>query len=157
MNPRKPRDTRPAMEVPVEVEAGTALYVDPARLDPDYDYTFIRDEVMGQPDKRNRADAIRRGYVPVSATEIGHEAVRWPGDTTTDDFVRDAGSILMKRPKARANAERERQFRDTTDQMRNSIQDITQFMQVGDPRYVQRAPETGVRELGVDRGKFADA
>lgn len=156
-NPRPARAERPAVGVDPSFVPGSRLHIAADKLDPTLDYTWIRDEVMGQADNASRNDAMRRGFQPVAWSQIGGNPVVWPGSKPTDDFIRDAGVVLCARPKHTAEAEREWQRQETESQMKNSIQDIAQFRQAGDPRYVQRMPEEGVRDLGVQRGRFADA
>jgi hypothetical protein len=167
MQPRKPRiDARPALASRSEDQPeGLRLYVDPMRLNTaELDYTWIRSDILGAEDVSAKNDAIRRGYTPVKWSDIGGGQPTWPGETPKDDWVRDAGTILCQRPKHLAEREKERDRLETENQMKNTIRDLREFEKVGDPRYLQRAQDSGVKDLGMqtgvaqrDAGRFADA
>jgi hypothetical protein len=157
MNPRRSRAERAPVAPPADFVDGLKLYVDPSKLNPDLDYTWVRDEVLGQPDAGSRTDAIRRGFVPVTHAEIGGKAIHWPGAKDVDDYVRDAGTILCARPKALADRERARIAAETKEQMENTLNPMREFRQNADPKFVQPMADEGVHDLGTQRGRFADA
>lgn len=158
MTPRAPRRRRPEVAPAGTDAAGMRLTLPADKLDPDCEYQFIRTGFLGKDDDENVLSAMERGFVPVTHEEMGMTPLRVPGrENSVDPYVRRAGTIAMKRPREMADAERAQHAAQTAEQMRGVMRDTQQFVAKGDPKYLQPLPETGVQDLGVDRGKFADA
>lgn len=122
------------------------LHIDPSLLDPGREYTWIREESLGERDKGNIQDALdNQGYDPVSAKDHPALAGRTlPGWEDKDSLVRRGGLVLMSRPKEIAASFREELARENEDALNSVTRQHEEQLSKGDPRYLQKMREGGV-------------
>lgn len=156
-NPSRAAATRAAQARPaIGGEARPRLWLDPSTLDPNFDYTWIRESTLGEYDEGNIQTAMSdQGYEPVLAEEMPLAvAPVLPGrKAPADRLIRRGGQILMKRSKEIAQDHAEA----LADANRAAIAGVTKDLAEGmDGRNFQSLPDGGVR-TAVDRGGGAVA
>lgn len=136
------------------------LHIDPALLDPKFDYQWIRETTLGEYDEGNVQSAMEQGgFVPVdSGTLPGAAPPKLPGRKTADSLIRRGGLILMMRAKEIAEDQRKDQARANEEAIAGVTKDLQQRM---DGRNFQGLSERPVQSA-VERGgpdgaeKFAE-
>lgn len=148
------RETRTATQRPaIGGEYRGRLHIDTALLDPSRDYTWIREETLGERDKGNIQDALdAQGYDPVSASDHPELAGKsLPGWEDKDKLVRRGGLVLMSRPKPVALAAKAQQHQETQDALRSVARELETTRGRGDPQYLQKPRDEQIA-VTVDRG-----
>jgi hypothetical protein len=123
------------------------LWIDPALLDPNKAYCWVREECLGETDKGNIQQALDvDGYSPSSGKQnpmlLGRSL---PGWQTNDDLVRRGGLILMERPKQWALEDQQRAAAETQEALRSVTRELEETRGRGDPKYLQRPSGEQVR------------
>lgn len=156
-NPSRAAATRAALARPaIGGEAPPRLWLDPSKLDPNFDYTWIRESTLGEYDEGNIQTAMsQQGYVPVEADEMPEAvAPTLPGRKAAGDkLIRRGGQILMKRSKEIAQDH----AKALAEANRAAIAGVTKDLAGGmDGKNFQPLPDGGV-QTAVDRGSSPTA
>ena len=129
------------------------LHVDPALLDPTREYTWIREETLGERDKGNIQDALDNGgYDPVSAKDHPElQGKTLPGWENTDQLVRRGGLVLMSRPKVYGIEARQALAQENADAIASVSRTLDESRNAADPAYIQKPKDERIA-VTVDRG-----
>jgi hypothetical protein len=129
------------------------LHIDQKLLDPAREYTWIREETLGERDKSNIQDALDNGeYEPVSAQHHPELAGKTlPGWEDKDQLIRRGGLVLMSRPKEVGVERREQLAADNAEALRSVARTLEDTRAKSDPNYVQRMKDERI-SVTVDRG-----
>lgn len=141
------------------------LHIDAALLDPTLDYTWIREESMGDRDKGNIQDALdNQGYDPVSAKDnpelAGKTLAGWE---EKDSLIRRGGLVLMSRPKHVGIEVREDLAAQNDEAIRSVSRTLDESRANSNPDYIQKPKDeriaVEVERTGPDgrQQRFRDA
>lgn len=136
------------------------LHIDPALLDPKFDYQWIRETTLGEYDEGNVQAAMEQnGFVPVDTSSLpGAAPPKLPGRKAADSLIRRGGLILMMRAKEIAEDQRNDHQRANEEAIAGVTKDLAQRM---DGRNFQGLSDKPV-QVAVERGgpdgavKFAE-
>lgn len=143
-HPSREASTRLATSRPaIGGEFKGRLWVDPATLDPAYDYQWIRESALGERDEGNLQMAMdENGFVPVESKELpGAAGARLPGQKAADGLIRRGGLILMKRGKEIAQDQAEALREANEAAVAGVTKDLSALQ---DGKYVQNLPGAAV-------------
>lgn len=176
--PAPNRGARPAPRVSRAQEARAAtqrrgvggehrgrLHIDSNLLDPTLEYTWIREETLGERDKGNIQDALdNQGYDPVSSKDnpqlAGKQLAGWEDK---DALVRRGGLVLMSRPKQIAREVRQDLAAQNEEAIRSVSRTLDESRANSNPDYIQKPKDeriaVEVDRTGSDgrRERFRDA
>lgn len=85
------------------------LFVDPATIPADMDYKWVRDSLLGVPDKTRMMMQRRLGWVPVPAENHPEMMPEFDAQREhhLDGYIHYSGLVLCQRPKEFGDIERE--------------------------------------------------
>ena len=101
---------RQAIEKRIQMNYQDPLYVDPETIPQDMEYKWVRDSLLGVPDKTRMMMQRRLGWVPVPAVnhpEMMPEFDNSMRDSHLDGYIHYSGLVLCQRPKEFGDIERQ--------------------------------------------------